>query len=259
MYSGIKVAEGITVEPYIAIRDRSNAINGEDETRYHMGGRLVGKNIPWLPGVDFTFEQAFQRGRTFRDSPTNRMTSSIDSYGGAYDLGYTFKNLPWTPRIGYSYVFASGDNDANDDENETFDHLYPTQHATMGYIDFHSWQNIRDHQGHLTLKPSKKLLLKVDYHNFRADQRLDAWYSVAGAARGGSSGGTFTTDNDYGQEIDLTLKYKLMKNFGVVVGYSHYFTDDFVEDYANRGNTPSGSGNDDEDADWFYIMTTMKF
>ena len=256
MYAGINVAEGITVEPFIAIRDRANGANG-DEMRYHMGGRVVGKNIPWLPGVDITLETAFQTGRTTNNASAGRTSGSIDAYAGAYDVGYIFKNVPWTPRIGYSYVFASGDNDPNDNDSETFDHLYPTQHATMGYIDFHSWQNIRNHQFHLTMKPSKKLLLKADYHTFRADQRLDSWYNVAGKALGGSAG--VSTDEDYGQEIDITLKYKLMKNFGVVLGYSHYFTDDFVEDYANRNNTPAGSGNDDEDADWFYIMTTMKF
>ncbi len=254
-YSGIKVVDGITVEPYTAIRQIAHE-RGTKETRYHMGGRIVGKNIPWAPGVDFTFEQAFQRGRT--NSGVGPTTSrSIRAYGGAYDVGYTFKNLPWTPRIGYSYVFASGDDNPNDGDNETFSHLYPTGHATMGYIDFHAWQNIRDHQVHLTLKPTKRLLVKVDYHNFSADQRVDAWYNVAGGARVGSAGGAFTTDDDYGDEIDLTLKYKLMKNFGVVVGYSHYFTDDFVEDYANR---PAGStNNNDQDSDWFYIMTTMKF
>ena len=109
------------------------------------------------------------------------------------------------------------------------------------------------------MKPSKKLLLKADYHTFRADQRLDAWYNVGGVARGGSAGGAFTTDEDYGQELDLTVKYKLLKNFSVVAGYSHYFTDDFVEDYANRNFTPVSAGSNDSDTDWFYIMTTMKF
>ena len=260
MYAGVKLVDGITVEPYIAIRQRSrdaDASRGSDfpmpgEQRYHMGGRLVGKNIPWLPGVDFTFEQAFQRGRV---EATNYRSNSIDAYGGAYDLGYTFKNMPWTPRVGYSYVFASGDDDLTDGDSETFSHLYPTGHATMGYIDFHAWQNIRDHQVHLTLKPSKKLLLKADYHMFSAADRLDAWYTVGGAARGGSMGGAFTTDDDYGDELDLTIKYKLLENFGVVAGYSHYFVDDFVEDYANRG----GGTDNDSDADWFYIQTTMKF
>ncbi len=257
-YSHIKVAEGIAVEPYTAVRQIERLSGASRETRYHMGSRIVGKNIPWLPGVDFTFEQAFQRGRTYAGTGPGR-SLSIDAHAGAYEVGYTFKDVAWTPRIGYAYVYATGDGDTADGDNETFSQLYPTGHARLGYIDFHGWQNIRDHQFHLTLKPSKKLLLKADFHDFRADQRLDGWYSVAGnlaGNRGASTGGAFTTDTDYGQEIDLTLKYKLMKNFGVVVGYTHYFTDDFVEDYANR---PTGIGSDDQDADWFYLMTTMKF
>ncbi len=258
MYAGIKVADGITVEPYIAIRNRSRDADGSrsagaisGEQRYHMGGRLVGKNIPWLPGVDFTFEQAFQRGRT---EATTYRSLSIDAYGGAYDVGYTFKNVAWTPRIGYSYVFASGDDDATDGDSETFSHLYPTQHATMGYIDFHSWQNIRDHQVHFSVKPSKKLLLKASWHNFSAADRLDDMYTVGGGARGF---GGLSTDDDYGDELDLTLKYKLLKNFSVVAGYSHYFIGDFIEDAANGG--PATGLDNDSDADWFYLMTTMKF
>ena len=260
IYSGIKLVDGITVEPYLAIRNRSRDANGDrsgdttpiaGEQRYHFGGRLVGKNIPWLPGVDFTFEQAWQRGRI---EGTGYRSASIDAYGGAYDLGYTFKNVPWTPRIGYSYVFASGDDDSTDGDSETFSHLYPTGHATLGYIDFHSWQNIRDHQIHLTMKPTKKLLLKADFHMFSAADRLDDWYTVGGGGRGM---GGISMDDDYGDEIDLTVKYKLLKNFGVVAGYSRYFTDDFVEDAANGG---AGTGIDnDSDADWFYLMTTMKF
>ncbi len=275
-YSGIKVAEGLTVEPYTAIRqiagDRRDQGNtsgigrnsGTKETRYHIGARIVGKNIPWLPGVDFTFEQAFQRGRTTSGSGRlGAASKSIDAYGGAYNVGYTFKNVPWTPRVGYGYVFASGDDDPNDGDNKTFSQLYPTGHATMGYIDFMAWQNIRDHQFHLTFKPTKKLLVKATWHNFSADQRTDSWYTVAGGARANSSGGGFTTSNNYGDEIDLTLKYKMFKNFGVVFGYSRFINGKYVEDYANsnKGTTTPrvAGGNNDQDSNWFYIMTTMKF
>ncbi|GAX60456.1 hypothetical protein SCALIN_C11_0067 [Candidatus Scalindua japonica] len=261
MYAGVKVLEGLTVEPYIAIRNRSRDADGDrspdfatlppgastaigGEQRYHVGGRLVGKNIHWLPGVDFTFEQAWQFGRT--EAVTYR-SQDIDAYGGAYDIGYTFKDIPWSPRIGYSYVFASGDDDPTDGDNETFSHLYPTGHATMGYIDFHAWQNIRDHQGHLSFQPTKKMLVKVDYHNFSAADRLDDWYTVGGAGRG--VGGSSVSDN-YGDEIDVTVKYKLLKNFGVVAGYSKYMAGKFVED---------ARGGDRGDTDWFYLQTTMKF
>jgi hypothetical protein len=284
LYAHVKATEGIAVEPFFAARNRSRDQNGREnggtaiagEDRYHLGARVVGKNIPWLPGVDFTFEQAFQRGTIDAGgatdarfgkllSPdvgraTSRSTRSIKTHAGAYQVGYTFKNVPWTPRIGYGYVYAKGDNDPNDHDSETFDHLYPTQHATMGYIDFHSWQNIKDHQGHISFKPTKKLLVKVDYHNFSAYTRSDDWYTVGGGKRGVA--GTSQSSN-YGNEIDLTLKYKLLKNFTVVAGYSKYMVGKFIED-SRAGNSaadPTGPQRlgDGGDTDWFYLMTTMKF
>lgn len=57
-------------------------------------------------------------------------------------------------------------------------------------------------------------------------------------------------DDEYGQEIDITAKYKLFKNFEVVAGYSHYFVGDFFED-TNNGR--------DVGTVWFYLQTTMKF
>ena len=57
-------------------------------------------------------------------------------------------------------------------------------------------------------------------------------------------------DDELGQEIDVTLKYKMFENFGVVAGYSHFFSGDFIED--------TGAGND-RGVDWFYLQTTVKF
>jgi len=57
-------------------------------------------------------------------------------------------------------------------------------------------------------------------------------------------------DDELGQEIDVTLKYKMFENFGVVAGYSHFFAGDFIED--------TGAGND-RGVDWFYLQTTVKF
>ena len=132
----------------------------------------------------------------------------------------------------------------------------------MGYIDFHAWQNIQAHKIEFSCKPSKKLLFKADLWFFDNDEENDAWYTVGGAARGGNSGAeakatNTNRDDTYGQELDITVKYKLLKNFGVVAGYSHYFVDDFIEDSVNGG--VGGTLNNDSDTDWFYLQTTMKF
>ncbi len=262
---GIK---GVAAEPYLIIRNRSrdasdalvttNVGLGVDgaghelgaaslggEQRYTLGWRVTGKNMEALPGLDFTFETTFQRGKV--EPAGTRASMDISAHAGAYGGGYTFSNVPWTPRIGYDYVYASGDRRPGSGDSKTFSQLYPTGHARLGYIDFHGWQNIKDHQLHLTLKPTKKLLLKADYHIFDAYKHGDAWYTVGGGARGGTTG---NTDTEYGEELDLTVKYQLFKHMGVTVGYSHYFIDDAIENIRQPN---------DKDTDWFYIQSVVKF
>ncbi len=265
VYSQFKAAKGIVAEPYFIIRNRSREHENfaevvaapstpaspagvrstAGEQRYTLGARIAGKKIPGLPGVDFTLEQAWQFGRT---EPTSYRSTSIDAFAGAWGVGYTFSNAAWTPRIGYQFAYASGDDNTADRDDESFDALYPTGHARMGYLDFHAWQNIEAHKIEFSAKPSKKLLFKADLWFFEADEELDDWYKVTGATRG--VGGD-STDDDYGEELDITVKYKLLKNFGVVAGYSHYWVGDFIEDSVGKAN--------DSDTDWFYLQTTMKF
>jgi hypothetical protein len=267
LYSHFKnpfgLLEGTVAEPYFLIRDRSTSDRKDTATlageeRYTAGVRLVGKKIPSLPGVDFVFDQAWQFGHTETVTAGDVAASNpIQAFAGSWGVGYTFSNVAWSPRIGYQYAFASGDDRPGGGSSKTFSQLYPTGHARMGYIDFHAWQNIRAHEIEFSVKPSKKLLLKADLWFFEADEEADSWYGVAGGAnRPGADrfvhteGQTGNVDDEYGQELDITVKYKLFKNFGVVAGYTHYFTGDFMED-TNNGM--------DRDSDWAYLMTSLKF
>jgi hypothetical protein len=274
--------KGNLIEPYLIMRHQSTeqdptltaAPNFNKEQRYTAGFRLDGRNISGLGGLDYTVEPAWQFG-SVEYNPDNTIDSGLNVnrseaiqafalYAGA---GYTFKDMAWTPRIGYAYVFASGDDNHGTGAAETFDHIYPTGHAQLGYMDYAAWQNIKDHQIHFSIKPSKKLVVDAKFHIFSLDEEADSWYSVAGGTGAGAPGGgseirrgadTFLNaagvqegvDDDLGQEIDVTVKYKLFKNFGVVAGYSHFFAGDFIED--------TGAGID-RGVDWFYLQSTLKF
>jgi hypothetical protein len=273
LYSHFKVSNGLAAEPYFIIRNRSRDADGDrggpadGEQRYTAGFRIHGKKIPSLPGIDFTLEQAWQFGRVEEGNNANvalrYRSKDIDAFAGAWGVGYTFSNVAWSPRIGYQFAIASGDDDSADRDAETFSQLYPTGHARLGYIDFHGWMNIQAHKIEFSCKPSKKLLFKADLWFFDNDEENDAWYTVGGAARTGADNAAeakatnTNRDDTYGQELDITVKYKLFKNFGVVAGYSHYFVDDFIEDSVNGG--VGATGNNDSDTDWFYLQTTMKF
>lgn len=277
--------KGNLIEPYLIVRAQSKdtstatpVTKAAHEQRYTAGFRLDGKDISGLGGLDYTVEPAWQFGKVEYD-PDNIVdgaTSGIAINGSApiqafavyAGGGYTFKNVAWTPRIGYAYVFASGDEKKGIGAAKTFDHIYPTGHAQLGYMDVAAWQNIKDHQIHFSIKPTKKLGVDVKGHIFSLDEEADSWYSVAGGIGAGVAGGggviregadtfvdpktglTRNVDDDLGQEIDFTVSYNLFKNFGVVAGYSHFFADDFVED--------TGAGID-RGSDWAYLQTTLKF
>ncbi len=295
-YGHFKIYDGVVFEPYALIRARSsedhqpadtalpltaqgNRVTGigvaTGEQRYTWGFRLDGRKIPGLGGTDFTIEPAWQTGRTegirsfdvgnvARGKNTN-VSNDIQAFAIYAGVGYTFNSLPWSPRIGYAWSFASGDKRPGEGATKTFDHLYPTGHAHNGYMDLVGWQNINDHQIHLNLKPHKKLVVDAKLHLMSLDEEADSMYGVAGGTgygggmqvfRQGSDswvdGGGMARDVDdtLGQELDITVKYKMFDNFTVVGGYSHFWADDFIEDTGNGV---------DRGVDWAYLMTTVKF
>ena len=188
---------------------------------------------------DYTFEGAYQFGKF----------GSLDV--NAYMLiglaGYTFNDLPWKPRIGLEWDFASGDKDTTDSERNTFDNLWPTNHLFYGYIDLVSLQNINAYHLIADIKPTKKLTLQGDYWIFYLDQTTDAAYN---AARGQLRAANQRAASGYlGSEADFLLKYAMNKNVALLGGYSRFFAGTFLA----RGN-----GNND-DANFFYLQSLLKF
>jgi len=266
--------KGNVFEPYLAAKaestdeDVTNATRTlESETRYTWGFRAAGKNIAaledtFLSGLDYTIEPNYQTGQSrytpFLANDDQNAKANISAWAIHAEAGYTFKNLPWTPRIGYAYSFASGDDNFDTGTQKTYKQVSPTQHAHNGYMDVTSWQNIIDHQVHFNVKPTKKLVLDVKAHFFELDKQADNWWHIGGTAvnRAGAdfyetaNGGRAAVDDELGQELNVTLKYKMFQNFGVVAGYGHFFAGDFIED--------TGAGID-RGVDWFYLQTTVKF
>ncbi len=287
VYTHVKALDGIVAEPYLIARSRTAEntqgakIANPGEQRYTAGFRLDGRKMASLPGVDFTIEPMWQfgkveglraaRGTNPADFSTRGAFAGTESqviqaaaiYAG---FGYTFKDMPWTPRIGYAYAWASGDERPLEGAAKTFDHLYPTGHAQMGYIDMTAFQNIEDHQIHFNVKPSKKLVLDAKIHFFNMDEEADNLWNVGGGTGWGGPGGvnrsgadfyvdqngvTNSVDDELGQELDITVKYKMFKNFGVVAGYTHFWAGDWLDD--------TSGGGDQTGVDWFYLQSTVKF
>ena len=209
-------------------------------------GPSDGKSTPPPPvppkpvGFDYDGEFAFQTG----DVKGRDLTAFAAHVG----TGYTF-DIPWTPRLGAEYNFASGDSDPLDREVETFQNLFPTNHKFYGYADFFSWQNIHDAAISLKAQPVKKVTTQLDYHAFWLANTDDSWYRANGVATVRPlTPAARAADNYVGSEIDFTVTWNVRKEVAIQAGYSHFFAGSYL-----------GETGAQDDADFGYLQATVTF
>jgi hypothetical protein len=223
---------------FLALRDTGDFANANGNTGdlslYTLGSRFWGNTGDW----DYDTELAGQWGKFAGDT--------IHAWSWAADTGYTFKDLPWSPRIGAGFDFATGDQNPKDNTHDTFNQFFPLGHAYLGYLDLVGRQNIVAQNVNLTFKPHKQLVANIAWHTFWVDEVRDALYNAGGIpgrrAPGGGAG------HEVGHELDVTLNWTIDVHQSLVFGYSHFWDSDFITDTG-----PS------EDPDYFYLIYSFKF
>ena len=206
-----------------------------DEDRHTLGTRFGGKFGG--TGFDADAEIAYQFGEVG--------SADISAFMFASQFGYSFADATWAPRVYVGFDFASGDDQAGDNDVGTFNQLFPLGHAYNGFIDTVGRQNIIDISAGISLKPADKWTAKLDLHVFNRVETEDALYNAGGGVvRAGAPG----TSRDVGQEVDLTLIRVIDSHTKAVAGYSHFFANDFIEE--------TGSS---EDIDFLYFMLIYTF
>lgn len=177
-------------------------------------------------------------------------------------LGHTWRESAFKPRLGVEYTHASGDNDPNDTDHNTFVHLYPTGHLFYGWADFVSLQNLHNLRLQSSARITPRLKVQLEGHlNWLATTR-DNFYNVAGLPRGGMNlqpatelgtgygihpeAGSFV-----GSELDLALTWNVTRHITVETAWCHFFTGAYIQDSLRR----SGS----QDADYVYVQTQWNF
>lgn len=225
----------------IAVGSGYSTAGGDSLEVHDFGFRLDGK-IPNLDAIDYTLEAHGQFG-DYGDQ-------THKAYAIAARGGYTFKDMGWKPRFGFEYDHASGDDDPTDNDHDTFDNLYPTNHwqGNYGFVDLVSWQNMHDIRFNVKVVPTAKLTVQVDYHWLMLDEAEDGWYLANGLLATPRGAGYDDDDDDLAQEVDLTVSYQLYKNVGILAGYSWFGVEDWIDN--NVG---------DIDTNWVYLQTTVTF
>ena len=149
-----------------------------------------------------------------------------------------------SPRLYLGLDFASGDNKAGGDV-QTFSQLFPLGHAYLGFIDVIGRQNNVAFSTGISLKPTEKVVCRVDgFYFLRASDEDVVYNPGSGVVRTTGTSGS----RDVGAEIDFTVKYIFNRHFVGAVGYSHFFPGEFIEETGPA-----------RDIDFYYLMSTFTF
>ncbi|MDQ6986894.1 MAG: alginate export family protein [Mariprofundaceae bacterium] len=152
-----------------------------------------------------------------------------------------------TVHISMAYNTGSGDKNSADTRHQTFDNLYPLNHAYYGYMDFFSLQNMRNAEAVLRWHANENSMFRLAYQGFwLAQAGSDAWYN----AGGGVVRNVANPSSAYvGSEIDATLSTKIKQwSVNFLLGYSHFFAGGYV-----RSSSPSA------DADFIFLQSKWQF
>lgn len=241
-YSHFELPESVlsvVFEPFAITKDNDrDTYRGEDGqigdlNSYYVGMRIYGKD---LKGFDWDVTYITQNGDYSNDN--------IDAYGYHLLLAYNFKQIAFKPRPSIEYSYASGDSDPTDGEYETFDGAFGGRGKMYGRMNLFFWQNLKDAQVNLEVKPKKWLYFKAEYHQFWLAEAKDAWYLNPSAYRDktGNSG------DEVGSEFDLSGKVNLPKGNEIQFGYGHFWPDEFAEKQAS-----------DKEASWVFLQWMWSF
>lgn len=214
----------------------------------------VGVRASSVPGQlghwDYVIELAGQFGTV--NNGAQRLDQ--EAFYLACSGGYTWKTTPWQPRAGLGYDFVTGDDDPTDQDNQTFEPLFPTNHRLFGYMDLIGPRNIHNPRLNLSAKPHPKWTVTLDYHLFWLADTDDFFYPEAGPGRNRNGYGRNPGfDSFVGHELDLDLTYAFKPWAILRTGYAHFFAGDYIRQSLAAGEVGH------TDADWFYLQTTLSF
>ncbi len=232
-----------------------------------IGFRQAGQ----LYGIDYRGEYYYQWGDadTIGDTIAGGVATGTsvdrDAYMFGVRVGKAFNNVTMKPSLTLWYDYLSGTSDADlagaDPEYKSFNTLFDTGHKFYGLMDMFLGVGgggagngtlglgFQDIAIKAKLSPMPDWTLKVDYHWF-----MTAESSSANSGRFGetiaTAATTGQTENDLGNELDITLINKYNANTNISLGFSNYTTTALFRDL----RSVRGDG-----ANWAYVMFDVKF
>ncbi len=268
-----KPMAGVSFEPLWVFQNNNARTAGSSLVAAHANGQqrhTVGARLAVRKGMfDGTLEGYHQFGTMSSIQNglggSNNKDLHINAYALAAEGGLTFAALPWSPRVGLEFNYASGDGDANctsattcNGTANTFENLYPTNHIIMGYADVMAWRNMVAYSGSLQVIPFNNPVnhLEFRYWNFRRASSGDNWYRAAQNVYFTPAAGNRA--NHLTDEIDViyTLFFKGNK-VAWQTGFSYLIAGSFLDNQAAAN--PAVGRTEAVNQTWGYTQIHVNF
>lgn len=205
----------VNLQPYVLLHNTRNVVSQQgirgDRTETTFGVEVSGQ----LPArFDYLVNGSLQRG-----SYSNNSIHAGQSFA---KLNYSLPSLPWHPRIGAEFDYATGNSGRNPDRISTYDQQFPSNHNAFGSFDLFGYQNLRQERLNLDLGATKNLTFLVQGEALHLASAHDSLYGSAGTATIQAPVGGFRS-GEIGQGLDLSGKYVFHNYVVVNFGVSHLF------------------------------------
>lgn len=189
-----------------------NMQNRQDSSISNL--QTLGSNIYYKKDkLNISATYYYQTGRT---PVKNASSINTNAWMAAAKADYDFNNK-FSLGVGSDYL-SGRDMNATSSDITYFNPLYGTHHKFYGSMDYfygssgHNNAGLWDTYVHLNLNAAQKLSWQMAGHHFESAGRVINY-------SGGEAGSSL------GNEVDLSLQYKVMKSIKLGGGYSQMFTD----------------------------------
>ncbi len=235
-----KLVPKTSIEPYVVIhaipRVESQLGVYGSETRVTPGIEVVG-GLPH--NFDYDVFGNFQRG--------SYSTESIHAGSTIDKLSYTATTLPWVPRIGGEYDYATGNDLFHTQRWSTYDQSYPSNHNAFGLLDLFGFQNIRQERLNIDLEPVNKVHVLIQQNFLNLATAKDGVYNGSATEFIKPPVGGFSS-TDIGKEFDASAKYTFHKYWVFDTGVGHFLA-----------GAAMHQGKDGEDQTFGYLSLVYRF
>lgn len=219
--------EGIRFESYVLGLHESDGVYASANRQLFTPGARVFR-LPAKGAFDFQLEGMFQIGSSRKSTAATDTVDLTHRAGSIHASGAYRFDVPWSPRVGAFYDYASGDRDPEDDINGRFDPLFGARRFDFGPTGFYgavARSNVSSPGARIELFPIDRIELLAGYRAVWLASSRDAW-TTAGLQDPTGASGQFV-----GQQMDARARWHIApRNLVLEAGFVYFLRGRFATD-----------------------------